>query len=528
MRTNSATERRRLIPRTLIALWVLVVGFLIALRFVLDTGDVGLANVATRALLLLTAIISLIWFLVRGPLPLRRRFGVLAVLLLGIAAFFGLFRYEGVRSEIIPIFSFRFGGEAPAMATVATDARADLSATTAADFPQFLGSGRDLRVDGVALARDWETQAPELLWREGIGAGWSGLAVVNGYAATLEEREGTEMLTLYDISDGTLVWNLELGPGFDHPMGGAGPRSTPTIFDGIVYAAGVTGAVVAVNGADGSVLWQRDLLQDYGISQDEETLDVSYGRSASPLIVGDAVVLPVGGSRRQRVSLAAYDRMTGDRLWEGGAHNVSMSSPALGTLLGRQQILIVNENWVSGHDAQSGEQLWEFEWPGITSADSSVSQAVALPPDRVFVSKGYGTGAALYRLEQTGDTIEPRQLWQKPASLRTKLTNVVIRDGYVYGLSEGILECVRLDTGEREWKAGRYHHGQILLVDDVLLVLTEDGELVMVEATPERRNSVLGRFQAIDGHTWNNFALYGDVLLARNGQEIAAWRLPLR
>ena len=245
-------------------------------------------------------------------------------------------------------------------------------------------------------------------------------------------------------------------------------------------------------------------------------------------MVGDLVVVGAGGSAARRVTVAAFDRLTGELRWEGGQRQVSMASPALATLAGQEQVLLVNENWASGHAVGDGRVLWEVEWPGMSNADASVSQAVPVPPDRVFLSKGYGGGAALHRLEPRGDgTFGTTELWHESRSLRTKLTNVAIRDGYVYGLSEGILECVSLETGERAWKGGRYGHGQILMVDDLLLVLTEDGDLVLVEATPERSNSVLGRIEALRGHTWNNFALSGDIALVRNGQQAAAWRLPL-
>jgi outer membrane protein assembly factor BamB len=515
-------------PKWLWGLWIVAGGYLVALRYVMDIGDVGLANGQTMGIGLLVAMVSLAWFVFRSGFTARVRYGTLLAVIAAVVLFRLLFQIDGFRSEIIPIVSFRYGGAAPELAMARAGGFADVTTTTDADFPQFLGPGRDLRVDNVALARDWEASPPELLWKQGIGAGWSGFAVVNGYAATLEQRDDAESVTLYDVDTGALIWSLEIGSGFSHVLGGEGPRSTPSIAGGLVYAMGVNGRLVAIDGASGTLLWSHDLLAEFGISAEEETADVSYGRSSSPLVVGDAVVIPVGGPRDGRVSLAAYHALTGERLWQGGAHNVSMSSPAIATLLDREQIVLANENWVSGHDAATGQQLWEFEWPGITSADSNVSQAVPVPPDRVFISKGYGGGAALYQLEQQGQAMVPTRLWGSAASLRTKLTNVVIRDGYVYGLSEGILECVELDTGKREWKAGRYHHGQILLVGDVLLVLTEDGEIVMVEATPERRNSELGRFQAIDGHTWNNFALYGDILLVRNGREAAAYRLPLR
>jgi outer membrane protein assembly factor BamB len=205
-----------------------------------------------------------------------------------------------------------------------------------------------------------------------------------------------------------------------------------------------------------------------------------------------------------------------------------MASPGHGVLAGVEQILMVNEDWVSGHDVATGAVLWEFSWPGNTATTSNISQAVAVPPDKVFVSNGYGVGSALFRIAPQGDgTYTAEEIWHDSRVLRTKLTNVAMKDGYAYGLSEGILECAEVATGKRMWKAGRYQFGQILMVGDVLLVLSEDGELSMVEATPESNNNVLGRFQAIDGHTWNTITLYGDIVLVRNGQEAAAYRLPL-
>ena len=517
-------------PRWLWGFWIVVAVAVGVVRYGIDMGDRGLVNVSTMVLLVLALLVSLTWFTWRSGYSARTRYGVAIGFVVLLAAGAALFRIEGVRGEMIPIVSFRFASLPASPVELAAPVGAiDLVTTTPADFPGFLGLHRDLRVQGVRLATDWDARAPELLWSHAIGAGWSGFAVANGYAATLEERGGRELVTLYDIDSGDMVWMHEVDEGFSHPLGGRGPRSTPTIDSGLVFAMGVHGKLMALDGASGDLLWQHDLLVDYGISPQEEVQDVAYGRSTSPLVVGDLVIVSVGGSRRRRVSLAAYDKRTGELQWEGGEHNISMASPSLGTLGGSEQVLLVNEGWVSGHEIETGAVLWEFEWPGMTAGDSSVSQAVAIPPDRVFVSKGYGQGAALYQLDPRADgTFEARKLWHQARTLRTKLTNVAIRDGYVYGLSEGILECVELDSGRRAWKAGRYHHGQILLVGELLLVLTEDGEIVLVEATPERKNSVLGRFQAINGHTWNNIALYGDILLVRNGQQAAAYRLPLQ
>lgn len=526
----TTTRRRSLLPpRWLTIVWALLLLVLVALRVADPLGDAGLTNVATGLLVIAGLLAGLVWFVFRSGHSARARYGVVALLIVGGIAFAAFFEVRGFTGAMVPVIRLRNGGGPGPLPIAGSDAagRVDLGRTTPEDFPGFLGPGRDLHVDGVSLARDWTLEAPELLWRQPIGAGWSGFAVVNGWAATLEQRQDREIATLYDARTGELAWSTMLDEGrFDHPLGGVGPRSTPTIHDGLVYVLSVRGKLYALDGATGAPVWKLDLLAEYGISAAEEMRLVQYGRPTSPLIVDDLVVVGIGGDDERKVSVAAFDRHTGETVWEGGERQVSMASPAIATLAGRRQLLVVNENWVSGHDPADGRELWAFAWPGITSADSSVSQAVPVPPDAVFVSKGYGGGAALHRLVPAGDRFETRQLWHESRVLRTKLTNVAMRDGYVYGLSEGILECVELATGTRAWKAGRYGHGQILMVGDLLLVLTEDGDLVMVEASSEAHRE-LGRFEALDGHTWNNLALYGDLLLVRNAREAAAWRLPL-
>ena len=172
--------------------------------------------------------------------------------------------------------------------------------------------------------------------------------------------------------------------------------------------------------------------------------------------------------------------------------------------------------------------LWEYPWPGSSNSSASSSQAIAVGDDRVFVSKGYGEGSALFNVKHDGatDRWTTETIWHHPRNLQTKMTNVVVYKDFVYGLSDGILECVELATGTRKWKAGHYHHGQILRVGELLLVETEDGEIVLVELTPEAHRE-LGSFEAIEGKSWNNLCLYGRYLLVRNSNEAACYELPL-
>jgi outer membrane protein assembly factor BamB len=497
-------------------------------------GDHAFANIATVILASLAAATLLIWFVFLSGYRRRTRVLALACFVAGLVLFAVLFRVKRVSGELVPTFALRFSATGdralePAASQPVATASVDLRTTTEDDFPQFLGPLRSAAVEHVALDRDWATHPPQLVWRQEIGSGWSGFSVVNGHAVTMEQRGDQEMVTCYELLTGRLEWAHSAERRYERLEAGVGPRSTPTIHEGKVYALGAMGHLMCLDGAGGKLLWEKGLVQQYGLTAEEEVAAVPWGRAASPLVVGGLVIVPAGGRKEGRfVSLMAVDRQSGNPVWEGGDRQISYSSPSSVSLAGINQVLIVNEDTVSGHDVTSGKPLWEHPWKGRTNADPNVSQAVAIPPDRVLVSKGYGQGAMLLQLQLKGDgSVASEIVWKNSRVLKTKFTNVAVYGGYVYGLSDGILECVELAGGRSVWKSGRYGHGQLLRVHDLLLVLSEKGEVVLVEATPDRGNSVLGRFQAIDGLTWNNFALCGPYLLVRNAEQAACYHLPL-
>ncbi len=532
--------RGRIAGRIVWGLLLLIAGAIVWMQTADAFGDRGTANAFSMMAAGLLAVIWMLWFLFgSGHVWWLRLALFLGVIVFGFT-FSKLYRFEEVSGNFVPRFVAR-SVEKPdfrlAALSTAPGAGVDLLATTEDDFPQFLGRGRDLVVAHVALARDWKMRHPRLLWRREIGAGWSGFSVVNGFALTMEQRGDQELVTCYDVETGEPRWVRETPARFETALAGTGPRATPTVDDGWVYTQGATGRLLALDGASGEVMWEKDLLREFGMSPEQEAAELPYGRSGSPLITGDLVVVPAGGpAGGRRVSLVAYHKKTGEEVWQGGEEQISCSSPAVATVGGVRQILIVNEASASGHDPATGEVLWPHAREGRSNANTNVSQAVAVPPDRVFLSKGYAVGAELIRLVPRGGpsspggakaTFDTETIWQDSRVMRTKFTNVAIKDGHVYGLSDGILECIELATGERMWKGGRYKHGQILLVGDLLLVMSETGEMFLIEATPERKNNVLGSFLAIEGKTWNNFALYGSRLLVRNGEQAACYELPL-
>jgi outer membrane protein assembly factor BamB len=317
-------------------------------------------------------------------------------------------------------------------------------------------------------------------------------------------------------------------------MGGVGPRSTPTIHGGRVFALGATGVLRCLDGSTGRLIWSDELRKRYMISDRDDESVVQWGRSASPLVVDDLVVVPGGGPSGKAKNLVAYQAESGRLVWEaenklenGSADQISYSSPSLATLAGRRQIVIVNESTVSGHDPATGQRLWTADtWPGSSNGMATASQAVAIDDHRLLLSKGYSGGAKLVEISaDAAGQLSAETTWQNPRVLQTKFTNVVLHKGCAYGLSEGILECIDVETGKRKWKSGRFEHGQILGVGDLLLVLSEDGELALVELSPQAFKQ-LGTAKVLEGKTWNNFCLFGRLLLVRNADEAACYELP--
>jgi outer membrane protein assembly factor BamB len=282
-----------------------------------------------------------------------------------------------------------------------------------------------------------------------------------------------------------------------------------------------------LDGASGTEIWRRDIVAEKGLTAEEDQRAVGWGRAASPLIVGDWVIVPVGGPPGQTTTLAALDKQTGKTVWEAGQRQVSYASPALATLDGVPQILVVCEDWVSAHDLLTGQLLWEYAWPGKSNGNATASQPVALNGNRVFLSKGYGVGAALLHVSRHDSAAwQVEEIWRRNTVMKTKFTNVVVYNDHVYGLDDGILSCIELQTGEPKWKRGRYGHGQVLRVNKLLLVQAESGDVALVDLNPERFRE-LTRFRALEGKTWNNPCLYGSYLLVRNGEQAACYRLPI-
>jgi outer membrane protein assembly factor BamB len=323
------------------------------------------------------------------------------------------------------------------------------------------------------------------------------------------------MVTAYDLLTGRPLWAHRDTLRFDSVIAGDGPRAVPTIAGGRVFSVGSTGLLNALHLDNGRLLWSHDIVKE----NDAQVPD--FGKVTAPLVVGGLVVVSAGG--RGGRSLIAYKEDTGRLAWSAGDDDAGYGSPALMTLLGRPQVLAFNGGSVAAHEPQTGALLWQHGWP---RAQPNVAQPLKVAEDRVLFSAGYGVGSKLFRISPSSDAAYKAEVvWETPR-LKAKFVNMLLLDGFVYGLDDGILACLDPATGERKWKAGRYGHGQMILVERTLLVMTEEGELVLVEPSPDGLKE-LARFQALEGKTWNPPALAAPYLLVRNDKEAACYELPL-
>ncbi|MGV3533921.1 MAG: PQQ-binding-like beta-propeller repeat protein, partial [Chthoniobacteraceae bacterium] len=442
---------------------------------------------------------------------------LLAVFLLPLALAAALFRPVGVTGDLVPIFVPRWSKTVPvAPANDSVAAKEDQRLPEGfTDFPQFMGPRRDGVIPGPLLAPDWTASPPRLLWRAPVGTGYSGVAIAGARVLTLEQLGEQEAVVCRDLFSGKTLWQHDDAARFVNSVGGIGPRTTPAVAGGRVFAVGATGHLRALDLETGKLLWQRDLLADAGAELP------AWGVAGSPLVMGDLVIVNPGGKGH---SLAAYRADTGEPAWSGGDARAGYSSPQLVTLQGEPQILIFNHNGVTGHSPADGKPLWTYPW---TNAAQHVSDPRVVAANQFVVSSGYGAGADLVELSRdAAGEWKTSRVWHS-RRLKSKFSSLVVHEGNLYGLDDGRLTCIDLATGEPRWKGDRVGHGQVLLSGGVLLVTAENGEVLLLEATSEAARE-LARFQALTGKMWNPPALAPPYLIVRTEEEAACYELPVQ
>lgn len=465
-------------------------------------------------------------------------FVVLAVLVLLSLA---VFRFDEFDGGMIPRFSLRWRptlkdraseffksveAKRPETDTATTgttdEAASDSLIPTAGDWPAYRGPNRDDVVVGESLRADWNSNPPKQLWKHPIGSGWGTFAVIGRRAWTLEQRGDTELCVCYEVETGRELWSHADSVRFSSPQGGVGPCSTPTVHDGKVFAQGGTGILNCLDAATGRRVWTHNTVEDAG------TKNLEWGQCGSPLIVGDLVIVNPGSnddaSKDKQSAVIAYRCDTGEKVWSAGSGLGSYASPQLALLNGEQQVLIYDGVGLTARSAKTGLPTWSFGWTNMPKVNAS--QPLIVDNQRVLIGSGYGQGSVLLEFQPSAgseNAFVVREHWQSK-QFKTKFNSAVRRGDFVYGLDDGLLTCLSLLDGKRRWKQGRYGYGQLTLVEDKLLILTEEGDVVLVSAMPDSPRE-LARFHAIEGKTWNHPVVSRGRLLVRNSDEAACFDL---
>jgi len=383
------------------------------------------------------------------------------------------------------------------------------TAETKTDWPGFRGPNRDGIIHGVQIKTDWSASPPVELWRRPIGPGCSSFAVRGDFLYTQEQRGSDEVVACYNLTTGEPVWKHRDAARFWDSHAGAGPRATPTISDGRVYTFGATGILNVLDANDGAVIWSRNA------ASDANAKDSGWGFTSSPLVVDDVVIVAATGK------LVAYDLNTGYPRWFGPDGGDSYSSPQLITIDGITQVLLMSQVGATSFATVDGALLWEYPWPG-----GRIVQPALIADGDLLLSAGERKGMRRIAVAHGPDGWKTKKCWTS-RGLNPEFNDFVIHKGYAFGFDGPKLACIDVKDGKRKWKNGRYGGQLILLADqDLLLVLSEKGELALVRATPDYFKE-LAHFPAIEGKTWNHPVLVGDVLLVRNGQEMVAFQLSL-
>ncbi len=517
-----------------VALMISLAGSFYWVRYVYETiAGQNWVNLLTVIIVGSQIILLLLWFCFLSYFRRKTVWTTMLVLLLcgsGWAASIRDFHFDGDMNLYI---SYRWDPlpKSPQKTAVAADREAETAefAILPTDMPAYRGIRRDGIVEGPVLRTDWKQNPLVELWRTPVGAGYASMAVVGNSLVTIEQRDQNEAVTCYDIRNGKLRWIHQYPARFFEAMGGLGPRTTPTISQGVVVSMGAMGDVTCLDFQTGKLIWARNILHDLKIP------NVVWGMSSSPLVYGETVCINPGGP--QGNGLVGLSLKDGSILWKcagvdqfdeaGNSQNLcGYSSPMLREIDGLEQIIIFDGHGLSGHDMTNGKQLWHHAY--INGAKVNCAQPIVLENRKdVFISSSYSMGSALLHVEQDRQGgWQVAEIWHDVRIMRTKFSSPVYHQGYVYGLDEGILMCIDPKTGKKQWKKGRYGHGQVLLTHDQLLIIAENGDLAMVKADPEKfqelaRQKVLPRTSRV----WNPHALVDGTVYVRDHLEMAAFDL---
>jgi outer membrane protein assembly factor BamB len=387
----------------------------------------------------------------------------------------------------------------------------------AADWPQFLGPNRDGISPETGLLRSWPKDGPPALWQKDVGEGYSGPVIAGGKLILFHRVGDKDIVACLDAATGKERWKFTYPTSYQDQLGkGDGPRATPVVAGGRVYTLGAQGRLHCLELESGKKVWDRALLEEYKVPPSY------FGVGTTPLVEGNLVLINVGA---KNAGIVAFDKDTGKEVWKATDDGASYSSPVAATLGGKRSAVFFTRQGVVLLDPKTGAVRYTKLWRARYNASVNAATPLVLG-DLVFFSTCYETGALL--LKVGAGKVE--EVWSGDEEMSNHYTTCVQYKGFLYGFHGrqepgAALRCTELKTGKVRWTRPRYGCGSMVLADGQLILLTERGDLVLAEPTPEayREKARVHVFDAPPCRA--QIALADGRLYARDGGKLMCWNL---
>lgn len=399
--------------------------------------------------------------------------------------------------------------------------------TLAVDWPQYVGPNFN-RSTSEKIQKVFPAGGPKAVWRVPVTDGFSSFTVSDGKAFTLVLRDfqgaPREMLIALDAATGKELWAQPLGPiklndggeqGEADNKGGDGPRSTPSVSGNRVYVTSAKLVVSCFDAESGKAVWSHDLIKEHA------GRNISWQNAASPLIEGNLVFVGGGGPGE---SLIAFEKADGKVAWKAHDEKITHASPTIATILGQRQIIFFMQSGLVAVNPLDGKLLWKHPHPDKYKVSTAASPVVA--DDIVYCAAGYGVGATAAKITKEGGEFKATEMWFSKGNqpVANHWSTPVYFKGHLYGMfsfkeyGNGPLKCVELATGKVKWQQAGFGAGQVILVGDTVLALSDKGELITVEPNPTQYKEI-SRAKVITGKCWSSPTVANGRIYVRSTKE---------
>ena len=376
-----------------------------------------------------------------------------------------------------------------------------LALSMADDWPQWRGPGRNGISSESGWLDSWPGEGPKIAWKAEVGTGFASFAVAKGRVFTLGNADDNDRVFCLDAGTGRALWSHGYPAEADPNQFEGGPTSTPTVDGDRVFTLGRKGELFCFEAATGKIAWSKNVQKEAGAPVP------GWGFSGSPLVYEDLLILNVGEAG------LALEKATGRVAWKSAAREPGYSTPFPLKRGDGWLVLLGSGKSYLAVDLRTGREAWSLRWNtqfGVNAADPVVDG------DRVFISSGYGKGAALLKLGAG----EPEITWQSKV-MRNQMNPSVLLDGHLYGIDgntdQTALKCIEFSTGSEKWSSPITGAGSVTAADGKLLVLTGDGELMVAPASPDGFKPT-ARAKVLDGKCWTVPVLANGRIYARNAE----------